>query len=173
MAQELQNKFKINGVIYMLAVDDSPVEGGTAFVTSGTLYDWTSTVQNFSGRRVNNDELAGNSPDIPTVGLVYSVVIKKADKNTNTDHLSTDVPHRVIVGLTNSKSNTSTDSKKGNTYLYNNGTEFVFYNSGGVAYTEYPKKGVLYFFNFSDTTLEITPGLYMWNGSEFQRLTIS
>lgn len=173
MAQELKNRFVIDNEEYQFAVDDTPIMGSDAFIMSGAVFDWVTTMTRFGGRNINDSELVGESTDIPSSGVVYAAVIKKADKNTNTDHLSTDVPHRVIVGLTNSKSNTSTDSKKGNTYLYNNGTEFVFYNSGGLAYTEYPKKGVLYFFNFSNTTLEITPGLYMWSGSAFEKLTIS
>ena len=172
MAQELQNKFVIDNSEYKLAVDDRPTMGSDAFVTSGSVFDWVATMTQFGNRSVNDSELVGASIDIPTTGVVYSAVNKKANRDTTTGHLSSDLRHNIIKGTITAQIPASyenrTDSWAGNTYYYHylDKNYLVYFDSNKVDYKEIPQKGIIYY-------NEATQKFCQWDGSTFVNLTIS
>lgn len=85
MAVELENKFNINGTEYQYAVDQTPLEHSTAFLTSGAMYEWYQSLSVFLGRGVVNDSsgFLANSTDIPTVGIVQSKIKEITDRFTS------------------------------------------------------------------------------------------
>lgn len=76
MATELENRFIINNEECQYAVDTTPVENSTAFLSSGGAYEWYNDMQPYRGRAVVNttSDFVENSTNIPTVGLIYKIL---------------------------------------------------------------------------------------------------
>lgn len=105
---ELENYIVINGTAYKYAVDDIPQYQSSAFVTSGALYDVSSSLEEYSTRHVVDTTamFVRNSTNIPTVGLVYTkindidVTGRITSESSDYSSTSTKIP---TVGLMYSK----------------------------------------------------------------------
>lgn len=79
----LKNKMVFNDEEFEFVVDITPVEGSSAFITSGAVYELKRSLSAFVDVTIT-PTISGGSSSVPTSGAVYDAISTLAKANTVT-----------------------------------------------------------------------------------------
>jgi len=165
MATEIQNKFVKAGVEYKFATDETPTENSVKFLTSGAMYDYIVSLSGVAGKTVTTS-ITQYSIELPTAGAVYDLCSTKAEINTGSKHLASQLRHNVFEGIIDGTSMPSGGA--GKTYYSSSAKSMYYFVNSSTKYKEDLQEGVVYY-NRSNGRF------CTWNASnkEFTLLTVT